>query len=57
MTEIIELLKTHVQHHAIEFNLKLEATYNRQNEQDSTESRAFMTSAVEIFPDSDITDY
>lgn len=56
MPEMIELLKTHVQHHAIKFNLKLEATYNRPNVPDSSENRAFKTSAVEIYPDSDITE-
>lgn len=56
MPEMIELLKTHIQHNAIKFNLKLEATYNRPNVPDSTENRAFKTSAVEIFPDSDITE-
>jgi len=56
MPEMIELLKTHIQHNAIKFNLKLEATYNRPNVPDSTENRAFKTSALEIFPDSDITE-
>ncbi|XP_050063220.1 LOW QUALITY PROTEIN: uncharacterized protein LOC126552543 [Aphis gossypii] len=52
--ELINLLKTHVQKHAIKFNLKLEATYNRPNVPNSSENRAFKTSAVEIYPDSDI---
>ena len=56
MPGMIELLKTHVQHHALKFNLKLEATYNRPNVPDSSENCAFKTSAVEIFPDSDITE-
>ncbi|KAE9543171.1 hypothetical protein AGLY_003082 [Aphis glycines] len=54
MTELVSLLKTHVQKHAIKFNLKLEATYNRPNVPNSSENRAFKTSAVEIYPDSDI---
>ncbi|XP_060862950.1 uncharacterized protein LOC132939667 [Metopolophium dirhodum] len=52
--ELIHLLKTCVQKHAIKFNLKLEATYNRPNVPNSSENRAFKTIAVEIFPDSDI---
>ncbi|XP_060876104.1 uncharacterized protein LOC132949299 [Metopolophium dirhodum] len=52
--ELVNLLKTHVQKHAIKFNLKLEATYNRPNVPNSSENRAFKTVAVEIFPDSDI---
>jgi len=54
MPELVNLLKTHVQKHAIKFNLKLEATYNRPNVPNSSENRAFKTVAVEIFPDSDI---
>jgi len=54
MTELVILLKTHVQKHAIKFNLKLEATYNRPNVPNSSENRAFKTVAVEIYPDSDI---
>jgi len=38
----------------IKFNLKLDATYNRPNVVNSFENRAFKTSAVEIFPESDI---
>ncbi|KAE9543696.1 hypothetical protein AGLY_002092 [Aphis glycines] len=54
ISELINLLKTHVQHHAIKFNLKLEATCNRPNVTNSSENRAFKTMAVEIFSDSDI---
>ena len=54
MPELINLLKTSVQKHAIKFNLKLEATYNRPNVPNSSENRAFKTVAVEIYPDSDI---
>ncbi|KAL4121528.1 hypothetical protein QTP88_014022 [Uroleucon formosanum] len=42
-------LKTHVQRHPIKFSLKLEATYNRPNVPNSSENRAFTTSAKEIF--------
>lgn len=54
MPELVNSLKTHVKKHAIKFNLKLEATYNRPNVPNSSENRAFKTVAVEIFPDSDI---
>lgn len=52
--ELIHVLKTYVQKHAIKFNLKLEATYNRPNIPNSSENRAFKTVVVETFPDSDI---
>ncbi|KAL4090180.1 hypothetical protein QTP88_025079 [Uroleucon formosanum] len=42
-------LKNHVQEHPIKFSLKLEATYNRPNVLNSSENRAFLTSAKEIF--------
>ncbi|XP_016659533.1 uncharacterized protein LOC107883636 [Acyrthosiphon pisum] len=54
MPELVNLLKTHVKKHAIKFNLKLEATYNRPNVPNSSENRAFKTSAVELYPHSDI---
>eukprot|EP00102_Acyrthosiphon_pisum_P021428 XP_016658638.1 PREDICTED: uncharacterized protein LOC107883344 [Acyrthosiphon pisum] len=54
MPELVNLLKKHVEKHAIKFNLKLEATYNRPNVPNSSENRAFKTSAVEIYPGSDI---
>ncbi|XP_022164232.1 uncharacterized protein LOC111029521, partial [Myzus persicae] len=38
----------------IKFNLKIEATYNRPNVENSSENRAFKTSAREIFADSDL---
>jgi len=47
-------LKTHVQEGSIKFNLKLEATHNRPNVPNSSENRAFKTSAVEVFEDSNI---
>jgi len=54
MPELVILLKTSVEKQAIKFNLKLEATYNRPNVPNTSENRAFKTSAVEIYPDSDI---
>ncbi|CAI6377672.1 unnamed protein product [Macrosiphum euphorbiae] len=54
MPELVNLLKTHVKKHAIKFNLKLEATCNRPNVPNSSENRAFKTSAVELYSDSDI---
>ncbi|KAF0755130.1 Uncharacterized protein FWK35_00006369 [Aphis craccivora] len=54
-SELNKLLKTHVRDHPIKFNLKLKATYNRPNVPNSLENRAFKTSAVELFPDSDIS--
>jgi len=54
MPELVILLKTHVQKHAIKFNLKLEATYNRPNVPNSSENRAFKTVATEMYPDIDI---
>jgi len=51
--ELLNLIKTHVYRHAIKFNLKLETTYNRPNVVNSSENRAFKTSA-QIFPESDI---
>ncbi|XP_022168593.1 uncharacterized protein LOC111032525, partial [Myzus persicae] len=52
--ELNQILKTRVQQEAIKFNLKLEATYNRPNVPNSSENRAFKTTATEIYPDSDI---
>ncbi|XP_060866280.1 uncharacterized protein LOC132942013 [Metopolophium dirhodum] len=46
---LTDKLKTHVQEHPIKFSLKLEATYNRPNVSNSSENRAFTTSAKEIF--------
>lgn len=43
-----------MQKHAIKFNLKLEAAYNHPNVPNSSENRPFKTSAVEIFPLSNI---
>jgi len=50
-----EILITRVQEHPIKFSLKLEATYNRPNVENSSENRAFKTSAVEMFRESDIS--
>ncbi|XP_060858661.1 uncharacterized protein LOC132936016 [Metopolophium dirhodum] len=55
-SELIQLLKTRVQLGAIKFNLKLEATYNRPNVVNSSENRAFKTSAVEMFAESNISE-
>ena len=52
--ELANLLKLRVQESPIKFNLKLEATYNRPHVENSSENRAFKTSAVEIFTESDI---
>ncbi|KAE9521294.1 hypothetical protein AGLY_018313 [Aphis glycines] len=54
-TELKQLLKTRVQEHPIKFNLKLEASYSIPSVPNSMENRAFKTSAVEIFVESDIS--
>jgi len=52
---LIQLLKTRVQNdNSIKFNLKLESTYNRPNVENSSENRAFKTSAKEIYMDTKI---
>jgi len=51
-----DILKNHVQGHSIKFNLKLEATYNRPNVPNSSENRAFKTSAVEVLSESNIAE-
>lgn len=56
MPEMRNLLNTRVQEGPIKFNLKLEATYNRPNVPNSSENRAFKTSAVEICIDNNITE-
>ncbi|KAL4135021.1 hypothetical protein QTP88_006689 [Uroleucon formosanum] len=53
-SDLTNVLETHVKKNAIKFNLKLEATYNRPNVENSSENRAFKTSAVELFRESDI---
>jgi len=54
-TELVQLLKTRVQNdNSIKFNLKLESTYNRPNIENSSENRAFKTSAKEIYMDTKI---
>jgi len=52
--ELLNLIKTHVHRHAIKFNLRLGAAYNRPNVVNSSENIAFKTLAVEIFPECDI---
>lgn len=51
-----DMLKNHVLRHSIKFSLKLEATYNRPNVPNSSENRAFQTSAVEVFSGSNIAE-
>ncbi|KAL4118889.1 hypothetical protein QTP88_011771 [Uroleucon formosanum] len=54
-TNLVQLLKTRVQNdNSIKFNLKLESTYNRPNVENSSENRAFKTSATEIYMDTKI---
>lgn len=53
-SSLIEKLNEHIQNHPIKFNLKLEATYNKPNVENTSENRAFKTSARAIFVDSDI---
>jgi len=54
--DLMELLKTRVLQGPIKFNLKLETTYSRPSVPNSSKNRAFKTSAVEIFMESDIAD-
>ncbi|KAE9521665.1 hypothetical protein AGLY_017961, partial [Aphis glycines] len=54
-SELKQSLKTRVQEHPIKFNLKLEASYSKPSVPNSLENRAFKTSAVEIFVESDIS--
>ncbi|XP_022163069.1 uncharacterized protein LOC111028647 [Myzus persicae] len=53
-SDLIDILKTHVKKNAIKFHLKLEATYNRPRVENSSEKRAFKTSALELFKESNI---
>ncbi|KAL4090193.1 hypothetical protein QTP88_025092 [Uroleucon formosanum] len=53
--ELGDLLKSIVAISPIKFNLKLEATYNQPNVENSSQNRSFKTSARPIFIDSDIT--
>jgi len=55
-TKLVDLLKSSVSKHPIKFNLKLEATYCRSGVENSSENRAFKTSAREIFIESDISE-
>ncbi|XP_060863596.1 uncharacterized protein LOC132940166 [Metopolophium dirhodum] len=52
--DLIELLKSLSAKQPIKYNLKLEATYERPNVENSAENRAFKTSAKEMFIDTDI---
>ncbi|XP_022160047.1 uncharacterized protein LOC111026302 [Myzus persicae] len=56
MPEMKNLLNTRVQEGPIKFNLKLEATYSLPSVLNSLENRAFKTSALEIFKESNITE-
>ncbi|KAL4126927.1 hypothetical protein QTP88_011125 [Uroleucon formosanum] len=53
---LLNKLKSHVREQSFKFNLKLESTYNRPNVPNSSENRAFKTSAVEVFLESDIAE-
>ncbi|VVC33455.1 Ribonuclease H-like domain,Recombination endonuclease VII,Zinc finger C2H2-type [Cinara cedri] len=53
---LILLLKSLTENNPIKFNLKLEATYFKPQVENSTENRAFKTSAREIFFNSEIED-
>ncbi|KAL4152936.1 hypothetical protein QTP88_000769 [Uroleucon formosanum] len=52
--DLIQLLKSLSTKHPIKYNLKLEATYDRPNVENSSENRAFKNSAKEMFMDTDI---
>ena len=52
--ELIEKLSEYMNKHPIKFNLKLESTYNIPCNANSSENRAFKTSAMAIFTDTDI---
>jgi hypothetical protein len=54
-SNLIHILETHLKKNAIKFNLKLEATYNIPCVENSSENRAFKTSAVDLFRESDIS--
>ncbi|KAL4092502.1 hypothetical protein QTP88_027003 [Uroleucon formosanum] len=51
---LCKLLETRVQESPIKFNLKLEGSYSRPNVANSSENRAFKTSAVEVFLETDV---
>ena len=51
--ELAQLLVSIVVRHPIKFSLKLEATYNIPHSANSSENRAFKTSAQTIFINSD----
>jgi len=52
--DLLQLLKSISAKHPIKYNLKLEATYNRPDVNNSTENRAFKNRAREIFSSTDI---
>ncbi|KAL4098768.1 hypothetical protein QTP88_023307 [Uroleucon formosanum] len=51
---LCKLLETRVQESPIKFNLRLEGSYSRPNVANSSENRAFKTSAVEVFLETDV---
>jgi len=53
-SELVELLKSQASKHPIKFNLKLEATYNIPNVDNSSENRSFKTSARPIFTETGV---
>lgn len=53
-TLLIGKIHEHVQKHTIKFNIKLESTYRKPEIPNSSENRAFKTSARAVFIDTDI---
>ncbi|KAF0740676.1 Uncharacterized protein FWK35_00034580 [Aphis craccivora] len=51
---LFELLKSQASKHLIKFNLKLEATFNIRNVDNSSENRSFKTSARPIFSETGV---
>ena len=54
--ELKQVLKTRVKKPLITFNLKLEASYSGPSVSNSLENRAFKTSVVEVFVESNISE-
>ncbi|KAF0703175.1 Uncharacterized protein FWK35_00034711 [Aphis craccivora] len=54
ISELVELLKSQASKHPIKFNLKLEATCNIPNIDNSSENRSFKTSARPIFSETGV---
>jgi len=53
-SSLLALLKNSVRKNPIKFNLKLEGSYSRPHVENSLENRAFKTTAVEVFLETDI---